>query len=110
MDQTGLQKIRKGLRGISVGTKTVRTGHQLIPKRMYYTPHPTPRTDARLVLFYKIIYDYVVVPLPGYGIPLCQELPHSLAYLERININTPFTPLQLFSGIIFQLQLLPWPD
>ena len=26
---------------------------------------------------------------------------------EQITINTPFTPSQLFSGIIFQLQLLP---
>ena len=42
------------------------------------------RTDSRLVLFYKIIYGFVAVPLPSYGIPLTRasRTSHPLAYRQ----------------------------
>ena len=33
------------------------------------------RTDSRLVLFYKIVYGYVTIPLPLYVIPVSPVLP-----------------------------------
>ena len=41
-------------------------------------------TDFRLVLFYKIVYGYVAVPLPTYVIPLTRtsRISHPLAYRQ----------------------------
>ena len=42
------------------------------------------RSDSRLVLFYKIIYGYVAVPLPSYVISLSRasRTSHPLAYRQ----------------------------
>ena len=72
----------------------------MIGKRRWHTLEQR-RIDSRLVLFYKIVYGYVAIPLPSYVIPPTRLL--SDKYLQGpIAINTHFTLLQLFSGIVSQ--------
>lgn len=66
------------------------------------------RTDARLVLLYKIIYGYVAVPLPGYVIPLARisRTTHPLAY-RQIFSRTDYYKYSFYPLTVVQWNYLP---
>ena len=67
------------------------------------------RADSRLVLFYKIIYGYVAVPLPTYVIPLSRtsrRTTHSLAY-RQIYTRTDYYKYSFYPLTVVQWNHLP---
>ena len=66
------------------------------------------RTDARLVLFNKIIYGYVAAPLPGYVIPLSRipRTSHPLAY-RQISTRTDYYKYSFYPLTVVQWNHLP---
>ena len=62
------------------------------------------RTDSRLVLFYKIIYGYVAIHLPSYGIPLIRasRTSHTLAY-RQISTGTKY-----YKYLFYPLRVVQW--
>ena len=68
------------------------------------------RADSRLVLFYKIIYCYVAVPLPSYIIPLTRisRTSHPLA-CRQIYARTEYYKYSFYPLIVVQWNSLPAP-
>ena len=66
------------------------------------------RTDSRLILFYKIIYGYVAIPLPSYVIPLprASRTSHSLAY-RQISNRTDYYKYSFYPLTVVQWNSLP---
>ena len=66
------------------------------------------RSDSRLVLFYKIIYGYVAVPLPSYVIPLSRASRtfHPLAY-RQIPTTTNYYKYSFYPLTVVQWNKLP---
>ena len=66
------------------------------------------RTDSRLILFYKIIYGYVAIPLPSYVIPLprASRTSHPLAY-RQISTRTDYYKYSLYPLTVVQWNSLP---
>ena len=66
------------------------------------------RTDSRLVLFYKIIYGYVAIPLPSYVIPLTRasRTSHPLAY-RQISTGTKYYKYSFYPLTVVQWNSLP---
>ena len=66
------------------------------------------RTDSRLVLFYKIIYGYVAVPLPPNVIPLTRAslTSHPLAY-RQIPTGTNYHKYSFYPLAVVQWNSLP---
>ena len=67
------------------------------------------RADSQLVLFYKIIYGYVAVPLPTYVIPLSRtswRTTHSLAY-RQIYTRTDYYKYSFYPLTVVQWNHLP---
>ena len=66
------------------------------------------RTDSRLILFYKIIYGYVVIPLPSYVIPLprASRTSHPLAY-RQISTRTDYYKYSFYPLTVVQWNSLP---
>ena len=66
------------------------------------------RTDSRLVLFYKIIYGYVAIPLPSYVIPLpcASRTSHPLAY-RQISTRTDYYKYSFYPLKVVQSNSLP---
>ena len=60
-------------------------------------------TDAWPVLFYKIVYGYVAVPLPGYVIPLTwiSRTSHPLAY-RQISTQTEYYKYSFYPLTVVQ--------
>ena len=68
------------------------------------------RTDFRLVLFYKIVYGYVAVPLPTYVIPSTRtsRTSHPLAY-RQLCARTDYYKYSFYPLAVVQLNNLPVP-
>ena len=66
------------------------------------------RSDSRLVLFYKIVYGYVAVPLPSYVIPhpRASRTPHPLAY-RQISTRTDYYKYSFYPLTVVQWNSLP---
>ena len=66
------------------------------------------RTDSRLILFYKIIYGYVAIPLPSYVIPLpcASRTSHPLAY-RQISTRTDYYKYSFYPLTVVQWNSLP---
>ena len=66
------------------------------------------RTDSRLILFYKIIYGYVAIPLPSYAIPLprASRTSHPLAY-RQISTRTDYYKYSFYPLTVVQWNSLP---
>ena len=66
------------------------------------------RTDSRLILFYKIIYGYVSIPLPSYVIPLprASRTSHPLAY-RQISTRTDYYKYSFYPLTVVQWNSLP---
>ena len=68
------------------------------------------RTDFSLVLFYKIVYGYVAVPLPTYVIPLTRtsRTSHPLAY-RQLCAGTDYYKYSFYPLAVVQWNNLPVP-
>ena len=68
------------------------------------------RTDFRLILFYKIVYGYVAVPLPTYVIPLTHTswTSHPLAY-RQLCAGTDYYKYSIYPLAVVQWSNLPVP-
>ena len=68
------------------------------------------RTGFRLVLFYKIVYGYVAVPLPTYVIPLTRtsRTSHPLAY-RQLCAGTDYYKYSFYPLAVVQWNNLPVP-
>ena len=68
------------------------------------------RTDFRLVLFYKIVYGYVAVPVPSYVLPLTltSRTPHPLAY-RQLCARTDYYKYSFYPLAVVQWNNLPAP-
>ena len=66
------------------------------------------RSDSRLVLFYKIVYGYVAVPLPSEVIPLpcASHTSHPLAYWQ-ISTRTDYYKYSFYPLTVLQWNSLP---
>ena len=66
------------------------------------------RTDSTLILFYKIIYGYVAIPLPSYVIPLprASRTSHPLAY-RQISTRTDYYKYSFYPLTVVQWNSLP---
>ncbi|MCG8045233.1 MAG: hypothetical protein JAY66_06065 [Candidatus Thiodiazotropha taylori] len=66
------------------------------------------RADSRLVLFYKIVYGLVAIPLPTYVIPLNRgsRTTHSLAFMQ-LSVRTDYYKYSFFPLAVVQWNNLP---
>ena len=67
-----------------------------------------PRSDSGLVLFYKIVYGYVALPLPSYVIPhpRASRTSHPLAY-RQISTRTHYYKYSFYPLTVVQWNSLP---
>ena len=70
------------------------------------------RADSRMVLFYRIVYGYVTVPLPTYVIPLTRtsRTSHPLAYRQLYARTDCYKYMYSFYSVaVVQWNNLPVP-